>query len=700
MAKDNTSEVLSPTNNATYQVVNGVKYFKLVSEFPGDYTKNCGLLGNEIDENFYFLRGYDIKDVAFDEDTKILTITRVDSDYEPMEVNIGWAIASDRPTFVFDRETGKLTITYGDGTQEVVEGFMVEGSEDISIGTDSTLRGKGTMYNPLGLSYTERTGTYAPAFDYFDISDSESDDFGQMPTPMGKGYRVVTKELFNGFGYLYPYSAVERIAEALAEKNSPWRIPTKEDWDEMLNAMECPEDRNHSAYTSTFLGRKAGSALKSPGYYEEDESGNVITHTGVWKYFPVPDGEDEVFGQDLKGFTAFPVGYSENRNSFMNNNDNDVEGFRLATAFWTSTTDPANGQIYGKIFGHNSSRVYQQSFDDDSKLSIRLVKDYDLTNFEEYENILGLYYPTKLITGVYDDLKYSKIWTTINFYGDKDDLGGVSSDEWSGVTSDDASVKTVYFICEYDGEKWHKKQMSEGDSVVILNKDGEENYHEWRIIHGELVDTLEQTYEEFNADFAEIREGLSGLSASTVELSASVVSEIERLDESISTETTRATEAEQALSGRIDIISGDVSTLSSSTVTEIERINENITEIRETVSAFSSSVISEIERVETLIADESVRATEAEQALSDGLDELSGSVETLSGATVDEVARAMAAEEELGDRLDAEETDRENGDMALGDYTLTQEGTTLLTNAGGEVKIIVDADFFNFGTIV
>ena len=55
MAKDNTSELLT-NNNATYKVVNGVKYFKLVSEFEGDYTKNCGLLGNEIDENFYFLR--------------------------------------------------------------------------------------------------------------------------------------------------------------------------------------------------------------------------------------------------------------------------------------------------------------------------------------------------------------------------------------------------------------------------------------------------------------------------------------------------------------------------------------------------------------------------------------------------------------------------------------------------------------------
>ena len=54
---------LTSNNNATYKVVDGVTYFKLKSEFDGDYTKHCGLLGEEIDENFYFLRGYDIDSI-------------------------------------------------------------------------------------------------------------------------------------------------------------------------------------------------------------------------------------------------------------------------------------------------------------------------------------------------------------------------------------------------------------------------------------------------------------------------------------------------------------------------------------------------------------------------------------------------------------------------------------------------------------
>ena len=48
----NGKEMPLVANNATYRVVDGVTYFKLKSEFDGDYTKHCGLLGEEIDENF------------------------------------------------------------------------------------------------------------------------------------------------------------------------------------------------------------------------------------------------------------------------------------------------------------------------------------------------------------------------------------------------------------------------------------------------------------------------------------------------------------------------------------------------------------------------------------------------------------------------------------------------------------------------
>ena len=42
--------------------MSGVTYYKLSENiYPGDTTKGCGLTGPEIDGNFHFLRGYDIK---------------------------------------------------------------------------------------------------------------------------------------------------------------------------------------------------------------------------------------------------------------------------------------------------------------------------------------------------------------------------------------------------------------------------------------------------------------------------------------------------------------------------------------------------------------------------------------------------------------------------------------------------------------
>ena len=71
-------EQLKPKKGVVVTEINGIKYFKLQSNYPGDYTKNCGLLGQEIDENFYFLRSNDIDNMSVN--NGILTLTRVDGD--------------------------------------------------------------------------------------------------------------------------------------------------------------------------------------------------------------------------------------------------------------------------------------------------------------------------------------------------------------------------------------------------------------------------------------------------------------------------------------------------------------------------------------------------------------------------------------------------------------------------------------------
>ena len=47
---------------------NGLYYYKLVSEYPNDITKNCKLTINEIDQNFKTLKDNDIKSAEYVKD--------------------------------------------------------------------------------------------------------------------------------------------------------------------------------------------------------------------------------------------------------------------------------------------------------------------------------------------------------------------------------------------------------------------------------------------------------------------------------------------------------------------------------------------------------------------------------------------------------------------------------------------------------
>ena len=152
-------EQLKPKKGVVVTEINGIKYFKLQSNYPGDYTKNCGLLGTEIDENFYFLRSNDIDNMSVN--NGILTLTRVDGDTLSADISMPY-------TFNFDEKTGKLIITDGNGDVQVLEGFVVEGN-DVRVATDATLNGDGTKGNPLRISELEKTGTYAPANEFLDM---------------------------------------------------------------------------------------------------------------------------------------------------------------------------------------------------------------------------------------------------------------------------------------------------------------------------------------------------------------------------------------------------------------------------------------------------------------------------------------------------------------------------------------------------
>jgi len=505
---------------AVVKEINGVKYFKLVSHYNGDYTKNCGLLANEIDENFFFLRSYDIETAEFNDQNE-LVLTRVDGDKIIAELPDLPEILFKKMTFEFDKDNGKLIVTYPDGTQEILEGFYVAG-QDLKVATDYTLRGDGTICNPLRMSEVERTGTYAPAQFFYDrTDDSEMPTTDEDGNPIGKGFRIVTKEKYEPFGLLYNYSGVTAIQSALTAINSPWRVPTRKDWADMLNAAEeCPECRNHdSEEINEWKGCIAGKRAKSTTSWDECDIEDDGNDTRGIDNLPMT-GSDGTFH-------VIPVGYAEgSRGATIQDKDKDVEGLRRIASFWSNTPTGSKMKstvpnVYTRTFSYDSTHVLEESSKPSSRLSIRLVKDYnyDCIDFFEYENILGYPVPCVLISN--PETKYSQIWTSVNIGFPEEQFDGVRGNEWSALTEEDRELTERYYINEWNGKEWIKKQMKEGDSVVLIDgipdESGSSAYnHEWRVYINddgeyELIDILVALKEEFSEEFEKIEERLDNL---------------------------------------------------------------------------------------------------------------------------------------------------------------------------------------------
>ena len=452
----------------------GITYFKLKSEYDGDCTKNCGLTGEEIDGNDHFLRGYDIERIEIDNATGVLTLVRVNG--EEMHVKAGETIGEFK--IDFDPFTGTLTYTTFNGKQFKVEGFLSEYS-NIRMSTDHSIDGNGTIHDPLRISAFGRTGQYAPAQTFIDCVEGEKLPKG---CTVGKGYRVITREKIDKTGRLYNLKGVRKIMHDLA--HTEWRVPSKEDWDKMLNSIElCDRDRNHDAKLSNAsLGEHAGAFLKS---------------INVWDEYPVREHELSLAGEDKFNFQVLPLGYGTNRPTAVEGEDCDAEGLRRITAFWTSTPASDIDDMFVKEFSYRSRKVRQYTKEPDAFLSLRLVKDYVGDNYQTVECINGQTMPCVLMK---DSLQ---VWTQINVGFAHEQYGGAISLEWNELTPEDRGIEIKYFINEWEGDKWVRGEMGEGDTIVLFDYN-DQKYHEWKLMNGVLIDVVDQLKKEFEKEFNRI----------------------------------------------------------------------------------------------------------------------------------------------------------------------------------------------------
>ena len=662
---DSATPITTGTQTGNRLKERGIYYFKLGSEYflyDEDEQRLCGLTGAEIDSNFHFLSGNDIKDVEINYSAGTVVITRVNDEYEPITLDLKEA----RPEYAYDPTTGKLTVTYPDGEEKEVEGFFIdEGKYDLKVYTDGTLTGLGTEYSPLALSRLERTGTFAPVETLVESGDVQ--DY--------KGKRILTKELIDDYGHLYTYAEAEAIQAALEAENSPWRVATKKDWDEMLNAMELDEeDRLHADNCSELrasVGNTAGDILKS---------------NRLWQY---PNGTTTNENTEhYTGFGMLPVGYDTFPETATN--DGQAELFGTNAGFWAmSDKEYCDTDLpLVKIFNTGGS-VEQRGVQPDGLFSIRLVREFTPECDEEYETILGSSYPVGVITGICVD--YSKVWTLSNLYSTGNGFTGrfVSG---SNVPPLD---EYAYFINECDGQK---KRMKEGESIVILDR----CRHEWRIIDGELVDTYDEVRNDLAALSANILTHIDEFSAGTVTEFENVRNEIVELSgntvASLTDFRTRTTEVIVSVNDRVVALSAGtenlVSELAANTEAAIVTLSANtedaINALASDLNTFSNNTNSEFAVVKSDIAtlnansatkeelnEETIRAEVAETELLEAITELSGSSVALLSENASNIANTSNALSELSALVASQHGTNEGNVSAISGNLITLSSSTV-----------------------
>ena len=546
--------------------MNGITYYRLKSDYPGDYTKNCALNGTEVDNNFYVLEGRDVKSISVN--GKDIIVTLLNGDNICATGVLDFAKPDDVKSSVinaeFDKLNGVLILTSIDGTTQRIEGFATNENTDFSVSTDNTLCGDGLRNAPLGVAPSAKTGQFKTVKSIINIAEG-----GALPA-CGNilGDRYVTCEDISDYGYLYDYRAVREIACEL--KNTGWRIPTKADWDDLLNAVEpCECDKTHeSAIKNKFLGKWAGKLLKSKTMWRNCDCSNSCCDCcdcnndcdcnyncncnnkpncgcdndctcGQDTCFDYSDDpcvgtkecesnckcekscQGDHQGLDAFGFRVTPAGYADDGCNFGY--------FRERGAFWTATTDQDNTKAYIKRFQYNKDGVYQDVIPSNYHLSLRLVKDYNGKNYFDVEEIMDMEYPTLLLPSI---SKGKSIWTSCNFACGDASLCPMLPNNGQGLT-----YTRHYFINEWNGFRWVRNEMKQGDSVVVAKAPKGKTMVEYRVIGNDLVSVNEMIYNDVMKDITIVTDNLE----------EKLTERIDSIEKSIETEREERLEVERQL---------------------------------------------------------------------------------------------------------------------------------------------------------
>lgn len=438
--------------NKTENKTEGLTLYTLQSNYSGDTTKNCGLTGGEIDANFLFLRGNDIYSGEINEENNTLILRRGNEELITISnIRKDTQITSG----YINNATGELVLeTNGDD-------IIITGFTSSLVFTDITIHGDGSTNDPIRLSELYKSPYLPTVKTVIDLTNNEVIQEEYKTT----GTYIITKEYDNSNGLLYNFNGVKEIESKLKEDNSNWRVPTFEDWGQMLNALEICDDRNHLIFKNNYFGKFAGAYLKN-------------------------DGLDWI----KKTETSYSYGFKANACGFKTSKDDTDSNYGHKTRFWTSDINEYE-EIWVKELDKKENGVKTVAGDKEGFYSLRLVKDYenvDLVNEKILENNYDIIKMPYVIIDAENNVTQRgyRVWTSVNI-----NFSGISESNYTEVNNNIETKTPLFYLNYWNGNNWVKRLIEENDVVTIEDVDNKE----YKLVNNELVIYKQDVINDLNA---------------------------------------------------------------------------------------------------------------------------------------------------------------------------------------------------------
>ena len=426
--------------NKTENKTEGLTLYTLQSNYSGDTTKNCGLTGGEIDANFLFLRGNDIYSGEINEENNTLILKKGNENI----ITIPNIRKNTQITGGYiNNITGELVL------ESNFDNIIITGFTSSSFFTDITIHGDGSTNNPIRLSELYKSPYLPSVKTVVDLTNNEVIQEEYKTT----GTYIITKEYDNSNGLLYNFNGIKEIESKLKEDNSNWRVPTFEDWGQMLIALEICEDRNHLTFKNGYFGKFAGAYLKNDG-----------------------------LGWIEKTETSYSYGFKSNACGFKTSKDDTDSNYGHKTRFWTSDINEYE-EIWVKELDKKENRVKTVAGDKEGFYSLRLVKDYeniDLVNEKILENNYDIIKMPYVIIEAENNVTQRgyRVWTSVNI-----NFSGINEENYTEVNNNIETKIHLFYLNYWNGNNWVKRLIEENDVVTIEDVDNKE----YKLLNNELV---------------------------------------------------------------------------------------------------------------------------------------------------------------------------------------------------------------------